>query len=75
MHISHVEVGQEVTLGGYPDDWLVVQRSEVSRLKVCRRFGDVVRQSGGFWIDLVEVREVRASGPVVPPTRTGRLAL
>jgi len=62
MHIRQVEVGQEVTLGGYPDDWLVVQRSEASRLKVCRRFGRVARQSGGFWIDLVEVREVRPAG-------------
>jgi hypothetical protein len=59
MPIKAVQVGQEVTLGGYPDEWLIVQRAEGERLRVCHRFGPHER-SAGFWIDTRAVRQVRS---------------
>ena len=51
--------GQEVSLGGYPNDWLQVVRVDGTRLQVRRRFGDPVGASSGFWIDVQLVRQAR----------------
>ena len=59
MDGSTVKVGDEVSLGGYPDSWLLIELVEGSRLRVCHTFGSPRRHSAGFWIDLAAVLDQR----------------
>lgn len=59
MRIATAKVGEEVSLGGYPDSWLLVELVEGSRLRVCHTFGLPRRRSAGFWIDAEAVLEQR----------------
>ena len=52
--------GLEVTLGGYPGEWLLVDRVERKRVHVRRMFGEPVGYSSGFWIDIDAVRQARS---------------
>ena len=57
-----------VSLGGYPSDWLFVDRIQGGRLCLLRLFGEPARFSAGFWIDAALVHEVRwpnLPGPTV----------
>jgi hypothetical protein len=57
--ILQIAIGQMVSLGGYPSDWLLVDRAEGNRLRLRRPFGEPETFSAGFWIDSDLVREVR----------------
>ena len=59
MEPEGVAVGQEVSLGGYPDDWLLVDRAEGTRLRVRRSFGEPLGLSSGFWINDDAIRNAR----------------
>jgi hypothetical protein len=67
MNVKLVSVGQEVTLGGYPDEWILVDRAEGERLRLRRGYGSPIHLSAGFWINAADVRDVRTSdqGPRV----------
>ena len=67
MSSASVRVGQEVTLGGYPDDWLRVERADGDRLRVCHTFGSTLQHSAGFWIDVGAVRNIRSATRLPPP--------
>ena len=56
---KQIAVGQEVTLGGYPSEWLRVDRSEGKSVHVRRSFGEPAVYSAGFWIDGVVIRAAR----------------
>jgi hypothetical protein len=62
MTVKAVAVGQEVTLGGYPDEWMLVDRTEGERLRLRRGFGIPVHLSAGFWINRSDVCDVRSAG-------------
>jgi hypothetical protein len=59
MVAEQLFAGQMVSLGGYPSDWLLVDRVEGKRLRLRRIFGNPVVFSSGFWIDAKQVRELR----------------
>ena len=61
--VQQIAVGQMVSLGGYPSDWLFVDRVQGGRLCLCRLFGEPVHVSAGFWVDATQVREVRWPNP------------
>lgn len=52
-------VGQEVTLGGYPGDWLLVEAKEGESVRVRRGIGDPGTYSAGFWTEVDLIRGVR----------------
>ena len=59
MVVDQVVVGQMVSLGGYPSDWLLVDRVAGKRLRLRRSFGKPAAYSSGFWVDAAQVRELR----------------
>ena len=52
-------VGQMVSLGGYPSDWLLIDQVIGKRLRLRRSFGKPAVYSPGFWVDAALVRELR----------------
>jgi hypothetical protein len=70
MVAEQLVAGQMVSLGGYPSDWLVVDRVQGKRLRLRRFFGNPVVYSAGFWIDAEQVREVRWPDLVQVPGET-----
>jgi hypothetical protein len=69
--VEQVTVGQMVSLGGYPSDWLLVDRVHGSRLCLRRAFGEPARFSAGFWVDARLVHEVRWPKPSAQSDRLG----
>ena len=61
--------GLEVTLGGYPGEWLLVDRVEGKRVHVRRIFGEPMVYSSGFWIDIDAVRQAPQSRPLTASLR------
>lgn len=59
MAINNVAFGQEMTISGYPGEWLLVDRVEVGQIRVRRTFGEPALQSAGFWISPSLIRDTR----------------
>ena len=63
--VPEIAAGQMVSLGGYPSDWLLIDRVQGSRLCLRRLYGEPARFLAEFWIDAKLVHEVR--WPNLPP--------
>ncbi|GAC1655081.1 MAG: hypothetical protein NVS9B1_07460 [Candidatus Dormibacteraceae bacterium] len=51
--------GQVVTLGGYPDQWVLVDDQDAERIHVRRLVESEGTYSAGFWTEASLVRDAR----------------
>lgn len=56
---EEITAGQEVTLGGYPGDWLFVEAKEGDSVRLRRSIGEPGAYSAGFWTDVELIRGSR----------------